>query len=99
MMTPDEIARGLTDAKSLAEDHTDNWTAFCDADPLPHRRENFPECLEHAGYAEFVSVDADALEDPFASERGIEQDGMMWRLTPLGLAVRKIIQEQNNADV
>lgn len=87
-MTPAEIARSLTEAKELREDLTENWDALCDADPIPHFRENFPEGLEAAGYAELVPVDADALDSPFAWERGIEPGGLMWRLTPLGLAIR-----------
>lgn len=82
------IATGLTVAKELHEDLTVNWDAFCDADPLPHPREYFPDSLDAAGYAELVPVDDDALDDPFAAERGIEPGGMMWRLRPIGLALR-----------
>ncbi|MER9217929.1 hypothetical protein NKI48_03190 [Mesorhizobium sp. M0644] len=59
------------------------WHDFCDADPVPPE---FAEDMERAGYAELVSVDADALDDPFAYERGIIPGGSMWQLTEAGRA-------------
>lgn len=93
----DKLTKAETDVQ-LARDLTANWDAFSDADPLPYPAGNegdvsFPERLEEAGYAELVAVDDDALEDPFAYERGIVRGGMMWSLTDLGLQVRQILQE------
>lgn len=59
------------------------WAAFCDADHADYC-ENFIEVCEEAGYAELVPVDNDALEDPFAAERGIYKGGSMWSLTESG---------------
>lgn len=98
MTAPDlsTMAAGLSEAQELCEDLTSNWDAFCDADPLPHRRENYPEDLERLGYAELVPVDADALDSSFAWERGIVPGGSMWQLTPLGLALRAHLQEHKS---
>ena len=59
----------------------DWWSAFCDADSLP---EGFEQRMEAAGLIELVSVDEDALDDPFAAERGIVPGGMMWVATRAG---------------
>lgn len=83
-----EHARWLIDSRDIVEDLTANWDAFCDADPLPHRRDQYPECMESRGHAEMVSVDADELQSSFAEERGIRPGVLMWRLTPAGLALR-----------
>lgn len=40
--------------------------------------------MEKAGYAELVPVTPEALDDPFAAERGIEPGGVMWELTVTG---------------
>lgn len=64
-----------------AEELKDDWYKFCDADPVA---DGFIERMEAAGYAELVAVTEQALEDPFAAERGIERGGMMWQLTRLG---------------
>ncbi len=63
------------------------WDDFCDADwRLVTDPTSFLEQCEAAGLAECVPVDEEALDDVFASERGIEPGGMMWRLTPAGCA-------------
>lgn len=89
-----EIARGLT--KTQREDLTNNWDAFCDGDRGDVQSDDpeYPWALEGAGFVEWGSVDADDLEDPFAWERGIEPGGTIYRLTPLGLAVRDYLKEQ-----
>lgn len=91
------VAKGLSESAQLHRDLTVNWDAFCEADPLPDWRdqESFPERLEAAGYAEIVAVDRDALESAFAAERGIYRGGSMWQLTPLGLAVRTILEQES----
>lgn len=68
-----------------ADDLRKNWMRFCDADPF-NGSDTFPERMEAAGLIEFVAVTQDALDEPFASERGIEPGGMMWQLTEAGLA-------------
>ena len=87
------IARGLT--KAQREDITSNWIAACDCDwgCITTEPADFFDRLEMSGFAKLVPVDDDALEDAFAHERGIEPGGMMWRLTPLGLAVRAYLME------
>lgn len=92
-----EIARGLIETREraqLAVDLTSNWDLFSDADPLPCEREEFLLRLLDGDFVELVDVDDDALEDPFAYERGIEPGGMMWRLTVLGREVRAILEGQ-----
>lgn len=93
-MTLSSLAGKLTEAQRLHEDLLANWDAFSDADPLPHPREDFPECLERQGYAELVPVDDDALDEAFAWERGIEAGGLMWQLTASGLSLRTYLKEQ-----
>lgn len=90
------LAAGLSDQQR--RDLTSNWDAFCDADPLELMEDvdGFPDRLEALGYAECVPVDADALEDAFAEERGIYPGGMMWQLTPLGIEVRALAQSQDD---
>lgn len=57
------------------------WADFCDADPVPPE---FPDEMEAAGFIDCVPVDKDALESPFAYERGLEPGGSMYVLTPAG---------------
>ncbi len=90
-----KIAAGLTEAHKLHEDLTSNWDAFCDADPLPYFRDDFPESLERAGYATLRSVNDEDLDCSFAADRGIITDGDIWVLTPLGLAVRKHLEQSD----
>lgn len=96
---PDDIAaivKGLTEARRRAEtisDLTVNWDLFSDAEPLPCDRDEFLSRMLDGGFVELVEVDDDALDDPFAWERGIEPGGMMWRLTETGLRVRAALQE------
>ena len=71
----------LTEERELVA----HWGDFCDADPFDGS-DNFPERMEAAGLIELVPVTDEALEDPFAYERGIERGGMMWQLTPAGRA-------------
>lgn len=87
-------AKSAIEGQRLIEDLTVNWDAFCDADPLPHPRDNFPECLGAQGLAEIVPVDDDALDSAFAWERGINPGGSMWQLTSEGVALRQHLQEQ-----
>jgi len=68
-----DIARGLIETREraqLAVDLTSNWDLFSDADPLPCEREEFLSRLLDGDFVELVDVDDDALEDPFAYERG-----------------------------
>jgi hypothetical protein len=65
------------------EDLRENWHNFCDCDYFVGAAD-FPERMEAAGLIELVPVDDDALEDPFADERGILPGGMMWKLTEAG---------------
>lgn len=67
------------------DDFRKHWNTFCDADQFDGS-DTFPERMESAGYIELVPVDDDALEEPFACERGIERGGIMWALTDLGRA-------------
>lgn len=57
------------------------WNDFCDADPVPPE---FADEMEAAGFIEVAPVDEDALESPFAYERGLEPGGSMYVLTPAG---------------
>lgn len=97
-MTAEEIVQKLTKAQHLREDLLDNWDALCSGDPPPHPRDgpDFPESLEQEGFVELVPVDGDALAHPFASEIGLEPGGMMWRLTPLGLEVRRLLENTHD---
>lgn len=60
-----------------------HWMSFCDADAFAGSAD-FPERMEASGLIELVEVDDDALDDPFAAERGIERGGLMWQLTDAG---------------
>ncbi len=77
-------------AEQQRRDLTVHWDEFADADPLSHHREldAFLHDMESAGFAQWAPVDDDALEEPFAWERGIEPGGMMWELTALGRTAR-----------
>lgn len=66
-----------------AEDLRIYWLYFGDADPFDGC-DTFAERMETAGYIHLVPVTAEALEDPFAADRGIEPGGMMWELTEEG---------------
>lgn len=68
---------------SLAQKLRVFWGEFCDADPVPVE---FLDEMEVAGFVECVPVTAEALDDVFAAERGIELGGMMWVLTAAGRA-------------
>lgn len=72
----------LTEAQRDLREH---WSDFCDADPF-EGYDTFTERMEAAGLIDLVEVDDEALEDPFAAERGIYPGGMMWGLTPAGRA-------------
>lgn len=63
----------------------EHWASFCDADPFPGSY-TFADRMEAAGFIELVPVTKEALEDAFATERGIEKGGMMYRLTDAGRA-------------
>lgn len=76
----------LTEAQELRA----NWEAFCDADYFDGV-EDFPERMEKANLIELVPVDDEAVEDPFAWERGIVPGGMMWQLTDAG---RRALQDK-----
>jgi hypothetical protein len=60
-----------------------HWNAFCDADHGDYP-EGFIETAEANGLAELVPVTNEALDEAFASERGIERGGSMWQLTKAG---------------
>jgi hypothetical protein len=96
MSEAEKIAAGLSEAQM--EDLTCNWDAACDCDwqCVTTDTADFWERQEEAGFAELVPVDEDALQDSFASERGIQLGGMMYRLTPLGLEVRTILERQSH---
>ncbi|WP_366655297.1 hypothetical protein [Fodinicurvata sp. EGI_FJ10296] len=69
-----------------AEDLRRHRSAFCDADNFPER-ETLTDRMEAAGLIQLMPVDEQALEDPFAAERGIEPGGVMWTLTKAGYAI------------
>ncbi len=94
--TAEQVADSLSEAQRL--DFTEYWDAICDADPLPCDYDEYVERMEVGGFAELVPVDDEALESAFAWERGIEPGGMMWQLTPLGLAVRKVLIEREGKE-
>lgn len=99
--TPPEIAalvKGLTPEGRA--DFTTHWDEFCDADPLSNGRDidAYLRDMEVGGFIMFVPVDDDALDDPFAYERGIEPDGMMWTMTDLGQQVRAALKESSDAE-
>jgi hypothetical protein len=71
-----------TERKAVA-DLTANWESFCDADAF-EGSDTFLERMEQAGYIEAVPVTKEALDDPFAYERGIVPGGTMWQLTKAG---------------
>lgn len=89
------IAAKLTKAEH--DDLTTNWDAFCDCDwqDMSCEAEGFAERLEAAGFVTFDAVTDDDLEGPFADDLGIVPGGSVWRLTPLGLAVRQHLQEKS----
>ena len=88
------VAAGLTKAGRGA-DLTTNWDRFCDCDPLPEGvdRDLYVQRMEDEGLLDWRSVDDDDLEDAFAEERGIVPGGMVYSLTPLGLAVRAALHD------
>jgi len=69
-----------------------NWNDFCDCDCF-EGADTFSDRMELAGLIELVPVDAEALEDAFAAERGIEPNGMMWRLTDAGRTTLRASKE------
>ena len=68
------------------------WDAFCDCDPSP---DDFADRMEAAGLIFLDGVTDDDLDDAFASERGIEPGGLIWRLTPAG---RAALSQNKDAD-
>lgn len=97
-MEAERIAKRLTEASELRADLTERWDLLTDADPLPCDYDAYLERMEQDGFMECVPVDDEALDDPFAYERGIEPGGMMYRLTPLGLEVRRILMTTEGSD-
>lgn len=103
-LNPEALADRLREARGVMQlyyDLTQNWDAFCDADPLPYPAGDdtdaeFPQRLEAGGYVELVPADREALEDPFAAERGIEPGGQMWRLTDHGKQARTAIARKDS---
>lgn len=72
-------------APFLKDEFADMWDDYTECDwRLITDPTSFLEKCEDAGLAECVDVDDAALNESFAAERGIEPDGMMWRLTPEG---------------
>ena len=59
------------------------WDAFCDAEQVP---DDFVDRMEDAGLVSLEDVTDEDLYDVFASERGIEPGGMIYRLTSAGRA-------------
>lgn len=57
------------------------WSAFCDCDPTP---DDFRDRMEAAGLIYLDAANEDDLDNPFASELGIEPGGSVWRLTDRG---------------
>lgn len=90
------IARGLTPTQ--AADLTERWDQFCDCDELSDNRDpdEYTADMLLYGFAELRGVEPDDLEDPFAWERGIEPGGLIYVLTPLGLAVRDYLLSKEN---
>lgn len=89
------IVAGLSeDARA---DLTSNWDAACDADwqLVTTDTADFFERQVAAGFAELVPVDRDALEDPFAAERGIYPGGELYVLNSLGRTVRAHLESSN----
>ena len=88
--TPDEIARGLTDAQRRA-------IIFIGRGPYDHAISLFATFWFRPENEGLLRVIRDELKltSTILADTG---HGPIERLTPRGLAVRKIIQEQNNAD-
>lgn len=60
-----------------------HWIDFCHCDRFDGI-DTFAERMEAAGLIYLDEVEADDLDDPFASELGIEPGGKVWRLTDEG---------------
>jgi hypothetical protein len=88
-MTLDKIVASLSEAQR--RDLTVNWDDFCDAERL-QLPPDYPDDLVKAGFVILDAVDDDDLDEAFAWDRGIEPGGSVYRLTPLGLAVRDHIR-------
>ena len=84
------IAERLTPEQK--RDLTINWDDFCDADRL-QLPPDYPDALMKARFVILDAVDEDDLETSFAWELGIEPGGSVYRLTPLGLAVRTLLKD------
>jgi hypothetical protein len=88
-MKPEDAATWRSDLPEIMAKRArllrEHWASFCDADPFPDS-DVFADRMEAAGLIELVPVTDEALEDHFAAERGIEPDGMMYRLTDAGRA-------------
>jgi hypothetical protein len=93
----DALAKGLTITQR--RDLTERWGQFVDCDELSGHRgpDEFTADMLLDGFAELRSVEPDDLEDPFAWERGIEPGGMVYVLTPLGLALRDYLRAQEGS--
>lgn len=89
-MKAEEIVMGLTGDERLFP--TEYWDAFCEKDPLPIEPEEYEAWMENRGLAELDWVNDSDLESAFAEECGIVPGGMVFRLTPLGLEVRSLLQ-------
>lgn len=85
----DAVTQGDRDAADpfTKDNFADLWRAFTDCDyELIEDVGAFTADIERLGLAALVEVDDDALNDAFASERGIEPGGLCWRLTAAGHA-------------
>jgi hypothetical protein len=82
------LAEALTDTQRL--DLTERWDQFCDKDELSGNRDpdEYTADLLLDGFADMRGVEPDDLDNPFAYERGIEEGGWLYELTPLGRALR-----------
>lgn len=89
----EDIVNLLDRDRAAVADLTEHWASFCDADAFAGS-DTFLERMEAAGYIEVVPVTPEALEDPFAYERGIVPGGVMWQLTSSG---RDAIARANNS--
>ena len=86
-MTLDEIARGLTDAqrRALLADRTRGESSYC--------------LRSSIGTMDALRTRKLVLRVGGLGSMFSPQTAVKWPLTPLGLQVRQILQEQNNADV
>lgn len=87
MTPPNPTARKEGEDRFVKDQFADIWDDFSDSDyHLDYDVDEFLAKAEGSGLIECVPVTCEALDDPFAAERGIQPNGMMWQLTAAGLA-------------